>query len=354
MPAENEISKIDKNFAEVKAEGGLVFRDARSAPFSVYGLLWEEENGFTRVPSDVAGKVSEGVSVLARNSAGGRVRFVTDSPVIAVRCHMPQSWRMAHMTDAGTAGFDLYEYRGGRQYFVGSLIPTRAREEDFTLTINLPESRMRDLVLNMPLFSTVASLEIGIKEGSALSKGSGYRRGTPIVFYGSSITHGACASRPGLCYEAIISRRFDADFINLGFSGGAKGEDEIMNYIAGLPMSFFVYDYDYNAPSVAHLEETHFKGYETVRRSHPTVPIIMASAPNFSNPSRDGKARRDVISASYEKARALGDENVYFVDGEKTFATFFDDGRTVDGTHPNDVGFEIMAKAFGDIIEKLI
>lgn len=354
MSGRNEISKIDKNFAEVKADGGLLFRDVRSAPFAVYGLLWEEGNGFTRMPSDVAGRVSEGVATLARNSAGGRVRFMTDSSVIAVRCHMPQSWRMAHMTDAGTAGFDLYEYKDGKQYFVGTLIPTRAREEDFTLTINLPESRPRDLVLNMPLFSTVASLEIGIKEGSVLSAGSEYRRGAPIVFYGSSITHGACASRPGLCYEAILSRRFDADFINLGFSGGAKGESEIMNYISGLPMSLFVYDYDYNAPSVAHLEKTHFSGYEAVRRSHEAVPVIMASAPNFSNPSRDGKARRDVIFASYERARSLGDENVYFVDGEKAFAAFFDDGRTVDGTHPNDVGFEIMAKAFGDIIEKLI
>lgn len=353
MPVENEISKIDKNFEEVRSENGLVFRDANDSPFAIYGLL-RETSGFTRVPASVADKVSEGVSVLAKNSAGGRVRFATDSDVIAVRCHMPQSWRMAHMTDVGSAGFDLYEYRDGKQYFVGALVPARAREEDMTLTINLPESRMRDLVLDMPLFSTVASLEIGIKEGSALRKGSGYRHDTPIVFYGSSITHGACASRPGLCYEAIISRRFDTDFINLGFSGGAKGEDEIMNYISGLPMSVFVYDYDYNAPSSEHLERTHFRGYETVRRAHPTVPIIMASAPGFSNPSRDGKARRDVISASYERARSQGDENVYFVDGEKVFTTFFDDGRTVDGTHPNDVGFEIMAKAFGDIIEKLI
>ena len=121
MPVENEISKIDKNFEEVRSENGLVFRDADDSPFAIYGLL-RETNGFTRVPAFVADKVSDGVSVLAKNSAGGRVRFATDSDVIAVRCHMPQSWRMAHMTDVGSAGFDLYEYRDGKQYFVGTEI----------------------------------------------------------------------------------------------------------------------------------------------------------------------------------------------------------------------------------------
>ncbi len=127
-----------------------------------------------------------------------------------------------------------------------------------------------------------------------------------------------------------------------------------MEYIAGLDMSMFVYDYDYNAPSAEHLAATHYKGYKKVRDAHPDIPIIMASCPNFSNPLRDGKARRDIIASTYERALSEGDKNVYFVDGEKEFATFFDDGRTVDGTHPNDVGFEIMAKAFGDIAAKLI
>ena len=354
MSGENEISKIDKNFTHVTSDGELLFYDVNKAPFRVYGLLWEDGTGFTRMPSDIAGKVSDGVFTLAKNTAGGRVRFSTDSSVIAVRCRIPQSWRMAHMTDAGSAGFDLYNYSEGKQRFVGAFIPQRANTPEYELTLKLATSEMRDFVLDMPLFSSLSSLEIGLQKGSALNCGSEYKHKKPLVFYGSSITHGACASRPGLCYEAIISRRLDTDFVNLGFSGGAKGEDTVMTYIAGLDMSMFVYDYDYNAPSAEHLMATHYKGYRKVRDSHPDIPIIMASSPNFSNPARDGKARRDVIAATYEKALSEGDKNVYFVDGEKEFATFFDDGRTVDGTHPNDVGFEIMAKAFGDIAEKLI
>lgn len=354
MSGENEISKIDKNFTQVSSDGDQLFYDVNNPPFRVYGLLWGDKSGFVRMPSDTAEKVSEGVSALAHNSAGGRVRFSTDSPVITVKCKIPQSWRMSHMTDAGSAGFDLYSCCNGVQRFVGAFIPQRANTPEYTSTLRFATGEMRDLVLDMPLFSSISSLEIGLQKGSALEFGSEYRHKKPIVFYGSSITHGACASRPGLCYEAIISRRLDTDYINLGFSGGAKGEDTIMEYIAGLDMSMFVYDYDYNAPSAEHLAATHYKGYKKVRDAHPDIPVIMASCPNFSHPLRDGKARRDVIAATYEKALSEGDKNVYFVDGEKEFATFFDDGRTVDGTHPNDVGFEIMAKAFGDIAAELI
>lgn len=354
MSGENEISKIDKNFTQVSSDGDQLFYDVNKPPFRVYGLLWEDKSGFVRMPSDTAEKVSEGVSVLAHNSAGGRVRFSTDSPVITVKCKIPQSWRMSHMTDAGSAGFDLYSCCDGTQRFVGAFIPQRANTPEYTSTLKLATGKMRDFVLDMPLFSSISSLEIGLCKGSTLKYGSEYKHKKPIVFYGSSITHGACASRPGLCYEAIISRRLDTDYINLGFSGGAKGEDIIMEYIAGLDMSMFVYDYDYNAPSAEHLAATHYKGYKKVRDAHPDIPIIMASCPNFSNPLRDGKARRDIIASTYERALSDGDKNVYFVDGEKEFATFFDDGKTVDGTHPNDVGFEIMAKAFGDIAAKLI
>ena len=127
----------------------------------------------------------------------------------------------------------------------------------------------------------------------------------------------------------------------------------MMDYIAGLDLGMFVYDYDYNAPTVEHLAATHFPGYLTVRRAHPDIPIIMASRPNFDSPHEDGQARRDVIAASYERAKAEGDRNVYFVDGAKVFRTFFADGCTVDGCHPNDLGFFRMAEAFGAVMENI-
>jgi lysophospholipase L1-like esterase len=193
-----------------------------------------------------------------------------------------------------------------------------------------------------------------VAEGASLSEWKGeYTHQKPIVFYGSSITQGGCASTPGGDYAGRVSRKFDADYINLGFSGSAKGEEAIMKYIASLDMSVFVYDYDYNAPDAEHLRKTHYAGYRTVREAQPELPIIMMSSPNYDNIGHNMAERRDVIAASYERALAEGDTNVYFVDGKEHFATFNADECTVDGIHPNDLGFHRMAEALGSVIKQI-
>jgi lysophospholipase L1-like esterase len=128
----------------------------------------------------------------------------------------------------------------------------------------------------------------------------------------------------------------------------------MMEYIASLPMSVFVYDYDYNAPTAEHLRETHYAGYRTVREAQPELPIIMMSAPNYDKTGYNAPERRDIIAASYARARAEGDENVYFIDGKVHFSTFNADECTVDGTHPNDLGFYRMAEAVASVLEKIL
>ncbi len=62
------------------------------------------------------------------------------------------------------------------------------------------------------------------------------------------------------------------------------------------------------------------------------------------------KKRRDVIKATYENTLASGDKNVYFIDGADLNVT---GDATVDGCHPNDLGFYRMAEKIGDAIEKI-
>ena len=171
------------------------------------------------------------------------------------------------------------------------------------------------------------------------------------MYYGSSVTQGGCASRPGMSYQGIISRRFDYDFINLGFSGNAKGEDAIAEYIKNLDMSVFVYDYDYNAPTVEHLNSTHEKMFKTIRKVNPNLPVIMMSRPKF-NLTEIEEQRLNIIKTTYENAILKGDKNVYLLDGKKLTELCKNDG-TVDNCHPTDLGFFSMAKAVGDIIEKI-
>ena len=171
------------------------------------------------------------------------------------------------------------------------------------------------------------------------------------LFYGSSITQGGCSSRPGTTYQAIASRRLDFDYINLGFSGNAKGEQVMVDYLASLPMSVFVCDYDHNAPSVDHLAATHENLYRNIRKAHPHIPVIFMARPLFY-PDADALARLEVIKTTYENAKRAGDTNVYLLDGPTLMAMAGDDGL-VDGAHPNDLGFASMAKAVGDVLEKI-
>ncbi|MBQ9510838.1 MAG: hypothetical protein IJR55_03985 [Clostridia bacterium] len=348
-----DISAVDKNFAaSVLEEDGIEYYDADQAPLRVYGLI-REDGVYARVPSEVAKQASEQLEMLNHNTAGGRVRLKTDSDVIYIKCMMPQSWRMRHMADAGSSGFDVYEVIGKKHLYLGVILPPRENVKEYTEKINVPEG-MHDIEINMPLYSAAGKVYVGVKKGSRVLEGGRYTYEKPIVYYGSSITQGACASRPGNTYQGMISRRFDTNYINLGYSGNAKGHPAMIKYISTLDMSIFVLDYDHNAVTPEKLKDTHYAAYKTVRDAQPGLPIIMASRTDFDKPLQPGKPFRDVVAETYERAIAEGDKNVYFIDGEKEFKHFVREGRTVDGSHPNDLGFEKMAKVFGKIIGKLL
>ncbi len=349
-----DISSIDKNLkiAEDFGRDDIVLYNVRSAPFKIYGVFYED-GCFRRMPKAVAQTVNDGVAQLAENTSGGRVCFTTDSECIALTCTRPNYWAMGHMARTGNGGFALYERRGGKWMYRATFVPPNT-SKGFSSIVNLGAKRERELMLQMPLYAPVSILEVGVSAGSSIGEWSGeYRHKKPIVFYGSSITQGGCASTPGGDYAGRVCRRFDADYINLGFSGSAKGEETMMEYIAGLDMGCFVYDYDYNAPDAEHLQNTHYRGYRTVRDANPDVPIIIMSAPNYDRASGDAPARRDIIAATYECALAEGDKNVYFIDGKEHFSTFVADECTVDGTHPNDLGFFRMAEAVGAMLAKI-
>ena len=342
-----DISKIDKNFSvdtNIDKED-IQFYDADESPFRVYGIFRENDK-YTRMKEEVAKKVSEGVYRLHTNTAGGRVRFVTDSPYVAIYAQMGVMARMSHFTFVGTAGFDIY----ANGIYANTFVPPRDTTDSFEKVIDFEDSRKREITINFPLYSEVKKLYIGLKKDCFLSEAKPYKNTKPIVYYGSSITQGGCASRPGNCYQAIISRDLDYDYINLGFSGNAKGEDEMAEYIAGLDMSAFVYDYDHNAPTFEHLEKTHERMFKIIREKHPSIPVIMMPRPKMLN--KDEKKREKLIETTYKNAVSSGDKNVYFIPNSELDKICGTDG-TVDKFHPNDLGFYSMAKAVENVIKKI-
>ena len=341
------IDKIDENFKiETKIEKeGIRFYDSSEAPFVCYGLI-REGGIFRRMPAAVAERVSAGVNSLHTNTAGGRVRFRTDSPYIAI--HVKCGWlsNFMHCARSGLAGFDLYF---GERH-VKTFMPPPDAQPSYESIAEFGGSQMREVTINFPTYSNILDLYIGLDENAKIEAPAPYAVETPVVYYGSSITQGGCASRPGSIYQNIVSRRFNCDYVNLGFSGSAKGEDAMADYIAGLSMSLFVYDYDHNAPSPEYLRDTHEKMFKKIRNAHPDIPIIMMSRPVY-NLSYSDRARLEVIRTTYENALAAGDKNVYLLDGPTLTALCEDEG-TVDRCHPTDLGFASMAKALCDLIER--
>lgn len=347
-----DIEKIDKNFcvpAEFDTSGLDVYRISQR-PFEVNGLIppKSEDDVYRRMPIEVAKTVNDGVLSLSSNTAGGRVRFRTDSHSVAIFAGMAQVARMSHFTYCGSSGFDLYA--DGR--FVAAFVPPHVISGGYSCMRRIEKDGVKDIVINFPLYSEVKSLMIGLDKGSSLSAPSEYRIKDPVVYYGSSITQGACASRPGNSYQEIISRRLGCDYINLGFSGSARGERTMAEYIASLKMSVFVYDYDHNAPTPQHLAQTHKPMFDIIRSAHPTLPVVFISRPDIYL-NDDGRQRLSVIRSTYQQAVSDGDSNVWFIDGSQMMRDFSSDSGTVDGTHPNDYGFVCMAECIGNTLEKI-
>ena len=327
-----------------------IYYDIRKKPFAIYGLDESTTDEFRRIPTSVAENTSKDVLELHKNTAGGRVRFKTNSNSVSIRVKLEEIDQFPFGTPALICGFDLYLDREGNKHdFLCSFPFEFDKRFDYESTRYLPIGE-KELTLNMPLYGNILSLEIGLEEGATLLPHSPYKYEKPIVFYGSSITQGS-VTRAGKLYSANISRKLDTNFKCLGFSGSCKAEDAIVEYLASLEMSAFVSDYDHNAPSPEYLRDTHFKLYQKIREKHPNIPYFMITKPDFRYDDAD-TARRCIIMESYIKAYNSGDKNVYFIDGSAFFNGVDLLDCTVDAVHPGDDGQRKMADYIGDVISK--
>ena len=348
------------------AKKPLKFHNAFEAPFELNGFPWRGPNGeLRRLPMSITpDQLFREAESLVWHSAGGEVRFRTSSDRVVLRAELYYVSDMNHMTRNGSAGFIFFTDSGTKgekfQRVIG-LPPGQAKQGagpdgkarlKFTLNLN-NGGNLRDITIYMPLYSGVRKMEIGIEEGAKLEPPKPRKIKDPICFYGSSITQGCSASHPANVYTTLLCRAVDAPQINLGFSSSARGEQCVAKAIAGLKLSAFVMDYDHNAQSPQHLEETHEAFFKTIRAAQPDLPIIIVSGP------RDGsvenyRLRRDIIKRTYENAVKAGDKNVYFVDGLSFFDKIPRKFCTVDNTHPSDLGFHLMYRKILPVLQKAL
>lgn len=346
-----DLTQVNANFlsGSTITRQDILWRSPINEPFRVYGLCQTAKGVWRRIPEEVAEQVSEGVKRLNFNTAGGRIRFRTDSEYVAVRAKPREAGGMPHMAMTGIAGCDLYV----DGVFAGCYQPNNMTGTIYEGLIAL-QPGMKRITINLPLYNGLSNITIGLSKNAALEEPEPYAIEPPVVFYGSSITQGGCASRPGNGYQAILSRTLDMDYVNLGFSGRGKAEDAIVEYVSNLNMSALVLDYDHNAPTAQYLEMTHERFYRAVREKHPDMPILLLSKPDIDNPFTDAPARRAVIEKTYENAVNAGDKKIWFLGGEKLFEGENRWDCTVDGVHPNDFGFHRMAAAILPCLREML
>ncbi|MCI7643613.1 MAG: SGNH/GDSL hydrolase family protein [Lentisphaeria bacterium] len=342
-----KIEDIDKNFVPAKVgDRSIYYFDVTKSPFVLEGLGWfERDHKYYRLPADfTTDDVNEGALYLANNTSGVAVRFRSNSKVVVLRAKLAYSGDMNHMPRLGSAGFDLYRGVGSDKFHVGSAQPGRD-QEILELVLNENTSgEMQEWTLNFPLYGGAEKVEIGVDPDAVIEAPTPHAVAKPILFYGSSITQGGCASRPGNAYTSMLCRAVDAPQINLGFSGCGRGEFKVAEAIAGLDLACFVMDYDHNAPSAEHLEETHEKFFKIIRQRNPQLPIIIMTKCDIWHHTgyEINSRRREIIRRTYDNAVAAGDKNVYFIDGETLFGDVNRNECTVDTCHPNDLGFYRM------------
>lgn len=328
---------------------------------NVEGRGWNDTKSFyDRLPAKAEGVVPGSVWSLSRHSSGMCVRFVTDATTLHARWAVTGSnLGMPHMAPTGVSGVDLYVRTARDKWHwlaVGQpkLYPTNTAQ----LVQGIPSGK-REFLLYLPLYNGTASVEIGIPKESRLEQsgpwGPGERK--PIVFYGTSITHGACASRTGMPHPAILGRRFNYPTINLGFSGSGKMEPAMAALLAELDPSVYVLDClpNMTADLVAERVEPFVR---TLRQAHPRTPIVLAEdrtyGDSFLVPSKRerNETSRAALRPIYERLKKSGVKDLYYVKGD---ALLGEDGEaTVDSSHPSDLGFMRQADAFAKVLGPLL
>ncbi len=319
----------------------------------VEGKGWADTEGpFDRFPARAKTTVRPAVWDLSRHSAGLSIGFVSDAPSISARWTLTSDRiAMNHMPATGVSGVDLYVRRDGRWHFLAVGRPAeRARTNEFRLVQGL-EPKEAEYRLYLPLYNGVESVDIGVPAGSSIRPSDEPGRGVkPVVIYGTSITQGGCASRPGMAYPSILGRKLGLPIINLGFSGNGKGEPEVARLLAELDPAAFVLD---SLPNMTPEQVgERLPGFiDILRDRHPLTPIVLVENVHYTDvafvAAREQKVREsnDLLSKIHRERIAGGDRRIFLVPAGDLIGT--DGEGTVDGVHPTDLGFVRMA----DVIE---
>jgi len=353
-----EIAKWDPNMAlkNVVVTNGVKWIDGKYLPLE--GRAFDDtEQYYDRLPSNVTSNVNGGVRSMKHHTSGMLFRFRTDSPSLAFEwVPYSSSLSMDHMPSTGVSGIDVYRFdaQSGKWRYVKTGRVTNWKLGTLRINWNPGDA----CLVNLPLYNGIKSFRLGIATNATVTALGPRESGVdkPVVFYGTSITHGGCCSRPGLGFVNIVGRDLDVPVVGLGFSGSGVMEFEMSEHLAKIDASCYVLDCLWNmrtdpkAENNRSVERNYEPFIRNLRAKRPDVPIVMAEMCDvyMNGPNEKDKFMR----ALYEKLVAEGWRNLVYLPKDEMYTGDFE--GTVDGVHPNDLGMMSMSKAFGKAVRQAL
>ena len=348
---------IDPATAKPSDKGDILWYDVR--PLGIEGQGWTDTKApFDRLPAKAEQLVRPPVWNLSRHATGISVRFVTPATSLWARWTLTSpNLAMPHMPATGVSGLDLYVRVNGQWKWLATPRPTQSTNTA-ALVSGLPEGE-REFLLYFPLYNGVSSVEIGVPKDAPLKKADERpaERKKPIVFYGTSITQGGCASRPGMVHTAILGRKFDRPVINLGFSGNGTLDLSMAELLGELDAAVYVIDCLPNLDGTQVAERT-VPFIQALRKHRPHTPVLLVEDRSYANSpflptlSERNRTSREALKRAFDSLIAAGDKHLYYLPGDKLIG---DDGEgTVDGSHPTDLGFMRQAETFAACLMGLL
>lgn len=350
----SDIGKWDPYMAENTAivTNGTKWIDGKCLPLEGKAFL-NTAKFYDRLPNTISTNVNGGVRSLLHHTSGMQFRFRTDSKKLSFKwIPFSEDLEMDHMPSTGVSGIDIYRFDPSRNrwLYVKTGRIWNAKKGGFVSIDWRPGDAC---LVNLPLYNGIKTFSLGIDPKAKIEALGPRKSGIdkPVVFYGTSITHGGCCSRPGLSFVNIIGRNLDVPVVNLGFSGSGQGELEMSDYVAQIDASCYVIDSVWNmAPK--HMQERYEPFIRNLRAKRPNTPIILAEGCDVycgTNPTFEIVKRNIYVKPVYDKLMKEGWKKLYFLPSKGQLPDDFE--GTVDGVHMNDWGMMHAAKAFGAAIQ---
>ena len=352
-----DVAKLDPAMAVNKgADSNLDWYDVTT--WGVEGRILPEQDRalwFDRLPSSAKSKVTSNVWNLSRDSAGMMVRFKSDSAAISVHYKVRKSnLAMPHMAATGVSGIDLYARDTDNKWKWVQVTKPATQEVQAEIISGLAPG-FREYAAYLPLYNGIEFLKFGVAKGSKI-EGLAPRE-KPIVFYGTSITHGACASRPGLVHTNILGRRLDMPIVNLGFYGNGRMDQAVGDYLVQVDAAAYVIDCLPNMQP-ADVTAKCIPLVKQIRATRPTTPILLVEDRRFTNdwitPAKHEFHTKNhaALRAAFDSLTQQGVGNLHYIEGDHLYGD--DTEGATDASHANDLGFMRQANIFEPVLKQAL